>query len=57
MHVTCKTNRAREKCIQNSLAKKKEAGNYLENIDIDVTVTLKAADQLSFFQVEFYSVN
>jgi len=36
---------------------KKEAGNHLENKEIDLTITLKAADQLSFFQVEFYSVD
>jgi hypothetical protein len=34
---------------------KKKTGNHVENIDIDVTITLKAVDLLSFFQVDFYS--
>jgi hypothetical protein len=42
-----------------SVVKKKKAGNHLENVDIDicVTITLKAVDQLTFFQVELYSVD
>jgi len=36
---------------------KKKAGKHLENTDIDVTITLRAVDQLPFFQVEFYSVD